>query len=388
MLNKKYFLSIVLILFLSIGFKSTNDLSDVREPLSFIDLNDKKTMDEIYQKILNYQSKEGQSIRHISILDLEEEEKEEEKRLRNLETANIFEDVRIIDPIKDSYYYIMRWIAVTARQTTSSIILYPYYFNYTYQIQNEGEETTTVLREYKQGAFISLNSTDLNRFNNIGMNTSGTLSTKKARAVFDADFAILSIEYPKGYKKEEAFQDGIDWCTYFQSYYGKGTTFSTYQEFLRYKTTYPTNTYATKINETEVINGNLLNERIPRFGILIIPDYTLGTEEIIKSRLGEKGIENIVEFYNKGGKIIVNGKSGTLLEDFGLMTKGVYDRTKLLSINSASRLVKTVGCKFPFNAYKEKSNDFEQQMICMSNTGNRQVTLASSFKTNRTDSSY
>ena len=179
MLNKKYFLSIVLILFLSIGFKSTNDLSDVREPLSFIDLNDKKTMDEIYQKILNYQSIEGQSIRHISILDLEEEEKEEEKRLRNLETANIFEDVRIIDPIKDSYYYIMRWIAVTARQTTSSIILYPYYFNYTYQIQNEGEETTTVLREYKQGAFISLNSTDLNRFNNIGMNTSGTLSTKK-----------------------------------------------------------------------------------------------------------------------------------------------------------------------------------------------------------------
>ena len=31
----------------------------------------------------------------------------------------------------------------------------------------------------------------------------------------------------------------------------------------------------------------------------------------------------------------------------------------LLSINSACRLVKTLGCKFPFNVYKENSNNFE-----------------------------
>ena len=268
MLNKKNFLSITLISLVSIGLisyftifhinslrilnESANDLSDVREPITFIDLNDKKTMDDIYHKIRHYQSIEGQPIRHISILDLEEEEKEEEKKLRNLEAANVFEDVRIIDPTKDSYYYIMRWIAATARQSTSSIILYPYYFNYTYQTIKEGEESPTpVLREYKHGAFISLNSTDLTRFNNIGMNANGTLSTKKARAVFNADFAILSIEYPKDYNNDEAFQDGIDWSTYFQSYFEKGTTLSSFQEFLSYKTRYPTNTYATKINETE-----------------------------------------------------------------------------------------------------------------------------------------
>ena len=96
MLNTKNFLSLVLISLVSIGLisyftvshinslrklnESAKDLSDVREPLTFIDLNDKKTMDDIYQKIRHYQSIEGQPIRHISILDLEEEEKEEKKK--------------------------------------------------------------------------------------------------------------------------------------------------------------------------------------------------------------------------------------------------------------------------------------------------------------------
>ena len=67
MLNKKNFISIVLISLASIGLisyftisyinslrklnESANDLSDVREPISLIDLNNKNTMDEIYQKI-------------------------------------------------------------------------------------------------------------------------------------------------------------------------------------------------------------------------------------------------------------------------------------------------------------------------------------------------
>ena len=184
------------------------------------------------------------------------------------------------------------------------------------------------------------------------------------------------------------FYNGIDWSTYFQSYYGKGTTLSSFQEYLFYKTRYPTNTYATKINETEINTCNILNGGIPWYGFLIIPDYILGTEEIIKCKLGEKGIKSIFDLYNRGGKIIVNWKSGTLLEDFGLMNKGVYDRTKLLSINSARRLVKTVGWKFPFNVYKEGSDDFEQKMICMSNTANMQVTFTSSFKSNKIDAIY
>lgn len=64
---------------------------------------------------------------------------------------------------------------------------------------------------------------------------------------------------------------------------------------------------------------------------------------------------------------MVTGKSGTLLEDFGLMNKGVYDRTKLLSINNADRKVKTEGCENTFGKiYSEVEDDFDKQMICSS----------------------
>lgn len=134
-----------------------------------------------------------------------------------------------------------------------------------------------------------MNSSELVSYKDIGLKTNGTFSSKKARAVFDADIAILNIEYDRGSYKEEAFQDGIDWSAFFKyDYYGKGLTCGTYEEFLKLKKKDTTVTYATRINETEVINGNLLNDGIPRFGIFIIPDYQLGTDTIIKSKLGEK----------------------------------------------------------------------------------------------------
>ena len=113
-----------------------------------------------------------------------------------------------------------------------------------------------------------MNSTELDKFNNIGFKTNGTFSIKKARTIFDADFAILSI--------------------FFHNSYGKGTRLSTFEEFLNYKAQNPTRTNATKINEIEIIKGNLLNDGLPRFGLLIIPDYILGTDDIIKSKLEQK----------------------------------------------------------------------------------------------------
>ena len=404
MLNKKNILLLLLISFALIGLISNikityiNSIKNLNESLNnipdihqntFLDLNDKKTIDEINLKILQYQSLGIEPIYHISSFDFKEEEEKEAKKLRNLETSNLFENVGLIDPLNDSYFYIMKWISRTIKQTSSNIILYPYSFNYTYESKNEEGENISTVKRFLQGAFISLNTGELEQFNNMGLKTKGFFYAKKARAVFDADFAILSIEYFIDNSKVDVFRDGVDWSIYFQSYYLKGTTSSTFKEFEKYKKQYLTKTYATKINETEIINGNLLNDGLPRFGLLIIPDYLLGTEEIIRSKLGIKGINNIKEYYNKGGKIIVSGKSGILLEDFGLMDKGVYDRKRLLTANKTDRLVKTKGCEDTFEKiYIENENDFEHQMICMSVVPNRQVSLASSFISIKRDNNY
>ena len=395
-------LPIVLLFLISIGFilyfsvshiysirklnEAANNISDI-DSITFLDINDKKVMDNILRRIQHFESIEKDPIKHFSPLEIEEEKKS--KKLRSLVESNVFENIALIDPIKTDYWYIMRWICHTSKLFTSNIILYPYAFNYTYEVkEKEGNKTKDI--EFKQGAFIALNSSELVEYKNIGLKTNGTFSSKKARAVFDADIAILNIEYDRGSYKEEAFQDGIDWSAFFKyDYYGKGLTCGTYEEFLKLKKKDTTVTYATRINETEVINGNLLNDGIPRFGIFIIPDYQLGTDTIIKSKLGEKGINNIISFFDKGGKIMVTGKSGTLLEDFGLMNKGVYDRTKLLSINNADRKVKTEGCENTLGKiYSEGEDDFDKQMICSSINAEKKICLATTFKSVKADNSY
>ena len=224
-MNKKDILSIVLIFLVSIGLisyftvshinslrklnESSNDSSYIK-PKIFLDLSNKKTMEDIYRKIDHYKTIE-RPIQHISPSTLEEEEKEE-KKLRNLEDSNIFEDVSLINPLTAYYYNLTKWIATTVKQFTSNIILYPYAFNYITYLEND----TAVTKEFNQGAFISLEPSEIEKYR-LGLKTNGTFSTKKARAVFDADFAILSVEYARDYNYDEAFQDSIDWSTYFQT---------------------------------------------------------------------------------------------------------------------------------------------------------------------------
>ena len=398
MLYKKDIFVLALITLISIGFisyftvfhinslRNLNELAKEKpgfEPVIFYDLNNKKIMDNIILKIRHYESIIKGPIIHLDHEDSNNLEKEKAK-LRSLAESNVFENTRLIDPNKDNYYYIMYWISQTAKQFSSNIILYPYSFNYSYI----NEENTSTIRQFTQGAFISLNASEAEKYNHIGLNTQGTIATKKARAIFNSDFAILSIEFILDYNKIDVFQDLPDWNQFFGNYYGK-TTQSNYSQFIESKTKDPSKTYVTTINENDIINGNLLNNGIPRFGLLIIPDYMLGTDTIIISKLTQKGIDNIVDFYNKGGKILVNGKSGTLLEDFNLMKKGVYNRKKLLNINNANRKVRTKGCEETFGkTYKENSNDFEKQVICMNIPYWREVTLASSFKSEAKDPNY
>ena len=135
----------------------------------------------------------------------------------------------------------MRWISANAKQFSSKIILYPYSFNYIFESQNEKGDKISKLQQFRQGSFISLNFSEIEQYN-IGLKTNWTFSTKKARAVFDSDFAILSIEYLIDNHNIEVFEYSSDWCLYFQSYYGKGMIIYSFKEFLDYKIKNPSKT--------------------------------------------------------------------------------------------------------------------------------------------------
>ena len=73
------------------------------------------------------------------------------------------------------------------------------------------------------------------------------------------------------------------------------------------------------------------------------------------------------------------------MEDFGLMTKGVYNRKKLLSVNLESMHIRGLGCSE--KEYKENEDDFEKQMICMYGP-EKYFVIASSFLSVKNDSNY
>ena len=364
--------------------EANTKLIDDHEPLKFIDLNDKEVMKEQLRKIRHFEMIEGDRIRHLIPEEIEEELKKD--KLRSLAENNVFDtDVVIVDPNKDPYDRIKTWFVRNMKQFSSNIVLYPYSFDFVHKTA-----TANISKHYEQGGFISLKPEELNGIS-IGQRTNSTLSIKKARALFDADIAILSVI---GDVKEinltnyELFLDASDWCTYFQNYLGKSTCYSTYGDFLRNKGSNSQKALVTKINETSINEGALMDEGLPRFGILIIPDYRAGSDQIILSKIGKDGINKIIEFYNAGGIILVTGKSGALFEDFGLIAKGTYNRKKLLSIDTNDRKVSTTGCEGTFNQTYKSDVDFKKQMICLSMKVTRKICISSTFLTQKLDTTF
>ena len=389
MLNNKSILPKVLILLVLLGLYAPlepslqKDIKEIPEDISElfprIDLNDRKAVEEEIRKINQYKLIEGETIRHLVTDELEDEEKSES--LRSLATDNLFDDVVIVDPATEPYSSIGRWFTRSAKQYSSSIVLYPYQFSYNHKLENG----TTINKKYEQGGFISINPDDLNGLN-LGLKTQDTLKTKKARALYDADIAIININTNYEYLNNfNLFDEAIDWCTYFQTYLGKGTCLGNYQEFLRHKTSSPLSTFVTWINETEINAGRLINEdQLPRFGILIIPDYYLGAESLIKSKLTGA---RLVDYYNKGGIIFVTGKSGVLFQDFGLIAKGTYNPSTLVTVDKNDRKISSVGCEETHVPYN-KDLDFKKQLLCASINKERKITVASTFLINNLDPDF
>ena len=56
------------------------------------------------------------------------------------------------------------------------------------------EQNKPIIHLFSEGGYIALNSTEITNF---GIEENWIFKTKKARAIFNADFAMLSIEYIK-----------------------------------------------------------------------------------------------------------------------------------------------------------------------------------------------
>ena len=376
MLNTKSILPILIIL-ASILTISPRE-KGASELFPIIDLNDREAVEEEIRKINQYKLIEGETIRHLS---KEPEDEEKSEKLRSLAQHNEFEDVAIVDPATESYDKIGRWFTQSSNQYSSKIVLYPYKFNYNHQYENG----TTFNKEYKQGGFIAIDPSDLNGFD-IGLKTNETLSISKARALYDADIAIININ--GNYENLEninLFDEAVDWCTYFQTYLRRGTCYGEYKDFIKEKTAHPEKTFVTWINGKEINGGALINEDgLPRFGILIVPDYLLGAEKLI---LGQLNTTKIQEYYKKGGVIFFSGKSGFLFQDNVLIKKGTYDGETLVTVDQNGRKISTKGCEETFSEYS-KDLDFNKQLACASMNAKRKICIASTFLTENPDSDF
>ena len=379
--------SIGLISFLTVShIHSLRRLNQNANEASFYYYDEEDTKRAIEEEIKLskfHKAMEAHTIRHLSLSELEKEGLENSNgKFRSLADANLFDDVAYVDPNKDSYYYYTRWIMAKTKQFSSSIVVYPYSYNYT------PYDSIDYTKHFDQGSFISLNPSELDAYN-IGNKTNKTLSINKARALFSSDIAILSVQGK--FEDDDIidyFYDGTDWCTYLYSL-GRGNCFN-YEEFLGLKSKNPGNVYLTKINDTDLKEGKLMNGDIPRFGILIIPDFLYGVLNRLKDRIGIDGFNKIKDFYDKGGVIFVTGKSGYLLEaKKELVTPGTYDSSLLLSVDNNKRNTDMIGCKDTFNkVYEQGVNDFEKQMACLTIKTGTKVGLSTTFLTKKPDSSY
>ena len=393
MVNETFFAKILL-LFLSLNMIYSNfeSIKQLNESLnrkiapdlfqSYIDLNDPNVMENEYKKIRHYESIERAPVRHLDPLEIEESHKSE--KIRHLSESNIFYNgISFVQPNSKNFPWDCYWARMgLGLNIEPNLYVYPYPFSHKYN-NTEGKEITS---NYDQGAYFSTRPDILK--NSYGTITDRPFYLHRAKGLAFSDIAILSVEATYGNRTEELFQDGSDWGTFLNSY----LRLDYYQDsdlYYNEKMKSPNKSFVLYVNETSISKGELMIENSPRFKALIVPDYKLGSDEIIKSKLGEQGKKQILKYYENGGIIIITGKSGTLFEDYGLIQKGTYDRSRLFSVNNKERKVGITGCNGIYRKeYDPEIDDFEKRVICMSTFDTRRIGLSTTFKTIQKDGSF
>lgn len=305
----------------------------------------------------------------------EEKKDEQTKIIRQLSQENTLSKNTGFIPIdtgdnQNLLYYAQRYILGNLKPSQSSILIYPYKFTYT-PLKEEGDTQEPTATDYQNGGAFSFNpenfpkNSSWNFFNYTTLNTDVQIG--KAKALYDANFAILKIQAKIDGDDTDLFYESDSYSNYFVSSMAKGSTVLYGKtELLTFKENNPQKSGVAFYNHTEIINDGLFSEDGTNLiGFLIIPDHVLGSDSMIDELLTETGINKIKQFVKNGGTILVSGKSGYLLEKWGILETGTYRTDKLLTTTNADSNAKIKGFENTKGATPQDNSNFNKQLLCM-----------------------
>ncbi len=286
---------------------------------------------------------------------------------RRLEDANTLPEPGIIAFDKQANstqkYYAYQYIFRNLREYSTQFVLYPYSFNYVPDPADHSQDVA-----YNKGAVFTLKPgllpTDPNAYNYFTSFKAATdVQFGKAKALYDINVAILSVQdfYADIYM--DLLYESTSYCNILSSYLGKysdciqGT--SAYYAF-KNDTKNAGKTALVMVGPEDITTHNLLftPDGAPRFQILIVADHYTGAYSAINAKLGTAAIKKIKDYVNAGGLIYATGKSGYLLELWGIVTAGLYKTDTMLASTDTNLHERLTGCD-------TTKDDFWSALLCM-----------------------
>ena len=288
--------------------------------------------------------------------------------LRNLNDETTLSGAGFIpleSPYQSKLYFAHQYALNSLSTSQSTMLVYPYSFTLT-----SPEQAT-----YQRGGLFSLrpdlfpDQFSYNKFDYILTNTDVKIG--KAKALYDINIAILKFEQEIDGDVMDLFYEGSSFCNYFTGYTAKYTTcLLGKEELMKVKEENSLKTGIVYLNQTHMNNNGLFSDDGSNlFGLLIIPDHSLGSEELITTTYTSKVIDDIKKFISQGGSVIVSGKSGYLLEKWGILAQSTYKTDKLLSSNYENNSIKLKGYDDTVNKTPDDNIPFEKHLLLMNIEG-------------------
>ena len=273
---------------------------------------------------------------------------------------------------------------------TTKYILYPYAFTY----QTKYENDTVMEYSQNKGGFFTLSPSILpteshpHTFQNIKDITSVQVS--KSKALYDIDIGILTYETKYEGTTINLFSEADQFCSFFVQKISKVSECARdLSELSSLRKDNPNKGNVLLVSPSILNNKNFVfKDDSNKFGLLIIPDHVYDTEDVILKALTANGIEKIKNFIENGGNILATGKSGYLLEKFGIVNNGFYNTGKYLyslksteTVNNQA-MISLIGCEGIPQKMPSEQSDYFKQVMCM-NMDNK-LFLTSAYSMDKT----